>query len=303
MLPYKLSLSYIASFLKEIVPEYEEMLAAIEADGGHFQFSDHVNQMIENLNIQNYPTIYRDQDVYNKLSALAVMSVEELNNVGAELASLPEARRTEFLEELFLEFIARGTTIVDSLPTSDITEEQKTILKDQFDALSPDDQKAGVKQLQTSLSSFFAGFFNTLTMMVHGKSLISLVTAAEAGDDDAFCIAVQMDKRILIAIPYFFARRSKAEIDGDIDFLDKLHYRLSNPFLRGKIRYRTLWLTFAVLDLNGYLDGSIKHREIVTIFNDTLPKGSKQYINDVGTLTKRLREYRRFQEENQKSRH
>ena len=36
-----------------------------------------------------------------------------------------------------------------------------------------------------TLSAFFASFFNTMSMMVHGRKLTSLVRAAEEGDDDA----------------------------------------------------------------------------------------------------------------------
>ena len=88
-----------------------------------------------------------------------------------------------------------------------------------------------------------------------------------------------------------------------VGFLDKLHYRLTSPLLRSKIRYKTLWLTFAFLDEGGYLDGSLKHREILDICEDAGVGGYENRIEDVGYLSKRLREYREFQTINKRSRH
>lgn len=98
-----------------------------------------------------------------------------------------------------------------------------------------------LKQAQISLSAFIPTFFNMMFMMVHGRKLTDLVSAAEAGDDHAYFLAIQIDKRIL-SLQYFRERRTRAELEQDLTFLKSLNYRLTNPLLRGKIRHRTLWL-------------------------------------------------------------
>jgi hypothetical protein len=65
-------------------------------------------------------------------------------------------------------------------------------------------------------------------MMVHGEKLTSLVAQAKAGNDDAFVKAVQIDKRILNAIPYFSERYARAHDQGHSDFFDRLSYRLKS---------------------------------------------------------------------------
>ena len=137
---------------------------------------------------------------------------------------------------------------------------------------------------------------------VAGRKLTDLVQAAEAGNDRAFCLAIQIDKRIL-SLPYFQERKNKAEIGQDFEFLKQLHYRMMNPLLRGKIRYKTLWLTFAILDMSQYLDGSLKYRELLDFCIAIGVAGYDNRIEDESALGKRLREYREFQGINQRSRH
>ncbi len=48
---YKPSLPFIASQLKELIPEYDEMLALIEKAGGWVRLPDEINQLIERLKL------------------------------------------------------------------------------------------------------------------------------------------------------------------------------------------------------------------------------------------------------------
>ena len=41
---------------------------------------------------------------------------------------------------------------------------------------------------------------------MHGQKLTDLVSAAKVGDDEAFYLAVQIDKHILSILPYFKER-------------------------------------------------------------------------------------------------
>lgn len=184
----------------------------------------------------------------------------------------------------------------------DTPEKQKAAQKE-FNQLSVDEQTKAIKQAQLFLASFLGSFYNIISMMVHGQKITDLVTAAEAGDDEAFCLAVHVDRRILSVLPYFKERHEKAILQGEINFLNKLHYRLTRPLLRGQIRYKTLWLTFAVLDENLLLDGALKHREILDICEESGVGGFANRIEDVGYLSKRIQEYREFQKPFKMSRH
>lgn len=296
----KLTREFISSYLKEAIPEYEEMLVFIENNGGWVSPPPKISEWVDNLKIHDYPVLYRGEEMIAKALLLSFMPVDQINELGIELEKLPEEERAQFAEELIKSMCEATDEVLEDFPDTPAKEQE---LQKAFSELSTEEQAKTVKQAQLMLAAFLALFYNSVSIMVHGRKLTDLVQAAEGGDDDAFCFAVQIDKRILTALPYFRERQEKAISGGEIDFLDKLHYRLTSPLLRSKIRYKTLWLTFAVLDESGHLDGSLKHREILDICDEVGVGGYKNRIEDIGYLSKRMREYREFQNINKRSRH
>lgn len=292
----KLSREFISSSLKEFIPEYEEMLIYIEQSGGWIAMPPKILKIVDRLKIHNYPELYRNEGTISKLLLLSFMSVEKINELGAELLQMPERDRPHRVEELIKSIGEATDTISENFPDTPEKEQEANQI---FSELCPDDQAKAIRQAQIMMSAFLAAFFNLISMMTHGRKMTDLVQAAERGDDHAFQLAVQIDKRILSGLLYFKERHEKAISGGDIDFLDKLHYRLTNPLLRSKIRYKTLWLALAYLDVSGHLDGSLKHREILDICNDAGVGGYKNRIEDVAYLSIRLREYRKFQKTNE----
>ena len=296
----KLTLEFISSYLKDVISEYEDFLVFIEKNGGWMNLPPKMAEVINRLKLHNYPELYRSEETLFKMLLLAFMSVDEINALGAEIQQMSDSDKVQSAEELIRFMSQSSDAILDNIPD---TPEKELEANTVFSELSLDEQEKTIKQAQIALLAFLASFFNTMSIMVHGRKLTDLVPAAEHGDDEAFCLAVQVDKRILSALPYFRDRHERALAEGDVDFLDKLHYRLTNPLLRSKIRYKTLWLTFSILDESGHLDGSLKHREILDICDDAGVGGYKNRIEEVGYLSKRLGEYREFQKINQRSRH
>ncbi len=276
------------------------MLIYIEQHGGWISLPPKMAELVDRLKIHNYPELYRSEEIFIKMLFLAYMPAEQINELGTKFKLMSQDEQVCCAEEL-IQFMGESTdTILENLP--DTPQKEQDVNKE-FGELKPEEQAEFIKQTRISMSAFFAAFFNTIAIMVHGRKMTDLVPAAERGDDDAYCLAVQIDKRILSALPYFKERYEKAISGGEVGFLDKLHYRLTSPLLRSKIRYKTLWLTFAFLDEGGYLDGSLKHREILDICEDAGVGGYENRIEDVGYLSKRLREYREFQTINKRSRH
>jgi hypothetical protein len=92
----------------------------------------------------------------------------------------------------------------------------------------------------------------------------------------------------LKGIPYFRERLSQAQWSGERQFLRLLGYRLANPILRGKLRYRRLWLALALLDLLGHLDGSVTAGELLEILDAAGVDKHENRIEDEGYLRKRI---------------
>lgn len=296
----KLTREFISSFLKDAIPEYEDMLVSIEKNGGWIISPPKVTELLGRLKALDYPLLYRGENTISKALMLAFMPVNEINALSAELENLSDEERTVFIEGFVTAVAEEADTAFENFPD---TPEKQNAAQKAFAELSHEGQVKAFKQAQLFFASSLAFFYNNVSMMVHGQKLTDLVSAAEAGDEEAFCLAVQIDKRILSTLPYFKERHEKAILEGETNFLDKLHYRLTSPLLRGKIRYKTLWLTFAVLDESGLLDGSLRHREILDICDEAGVGGYENRIEDVGYLSKRLREYRDYQNISKRSRH
>jgi len=145
----------------------------------------------------------------------------------------------------------------------------------------------------------FGSFFNTLSLMVHGAKLTALVPRAMAGDDACLLKAVQIDRYLLTHHPYFRERKLKAQDQQNVnkaerDFLGKLLYRERNTILRGKVRYPALYMLFGILEACRWLN-DLKHEEILDLCDKTGLDRYQNRIGDVVCITKRLREYRRWQ--------
>lgn len=245
----KLTREFITSYLKENIPEYEEMLVFFEQNGGWINMPPKMIEMMDRLKVHNYPELYASEETLTKMMLLAFMTVEEINALGAEIKLMREDEKVDCAEELVQFMGDASDTFLENFPD---TPEKEQAAKKAYGELSPEDKEKSIKQTQIAMLVFLATFFNTIAIMIHGRKMTDLVQAAEQGDDDAYCLAVQIDRRILSALPYFKERHEKAISGVEIDFLDKLHYRLTNPLFRSKIRYKTLWLAFACLDESGY---------------------------------------------------
>ena len=109
-------------------------------------------------------------------------------------------------------------------------------------------QQKATRTLQYSLMFSLASFYNFIALIVHGRKLTQLVSEAMMGNNDSFCLAVHIDRNILEQIPYFKDRYSKAQREGEQDFLEALHYRTQSTQLKGRIRHRALYMLFALLE-------------------------------------------------------
>ena len=155
------------------------------------------------------------------------------------------------------------------------------------DTLSVQEQQEGLLYIYILITHFF----NILALMIHRRSMCELVNDAKNGDNEAFCLAVQIDRTVL-QLPYFQKRLLKSQFSNDAEFLNKLASRLRTPISQSKIRYRTLILTFAMLDDMDILD-SLTLEELLNVCDKIGVTGKEHGIDDVDKLRKRLHEYRK----------
>lgn len=280
-------------YIQKLLPDYGEMLSKIEKNRGWVVFDPWVYTTIENLKISDYAKLYPDETIIPKLFVVAKFDHDEFKELNAELEQASAEEQTALLDD----WIASVDQVeADEFWNLDIPEtpEEQEETKKQFASLSEEERIDLCKRAVCLLTLFLLTFHNHLAIMVHGRKMTQLATEAIQGDDDAFVLAVQIDSTVLQSIPYFQERVTRARREGDSKFLDKLSYRQKVPPIQGKIRFRLLYMLFAMLDGMNIL-GDFTHSEILDICDATGLDRWQNRIEDEGCLAKRLREYRRFQ--------
>jgi len=275
-------------FLSSSLPEWAWLIAKIESDDGRIRFPLVVSRAIQNLKIESYPLLYEKEESIGLVTFHAFFSPDEVSELDMKLASQTPEERGVSLREIIDDFAELDQAF--EIPKTPEAEKQA---HEEFLKLSTEDQVAASKVAQRLWMGFLAGFFQNVSVMVHGQKLTSLVAQAKAGDDEAYCKAVQIDKRILTTIPYFKTRFELATLEGERNFTDALAYRLQCPPYKGKIRHKPLWLAFAFLDSMGLLD-TLKHQELLELLDSAGLNGYANRIEDVKYLSKRLTDFRRF---------
>jgi hypothetical protein len=289
MLPL-ISKESAVKLLTSSIPEAEWLLGKIESEDGWFRFPPNLTDAIKTLKIESYPLLYENEYAIAHMLQLAFFTEKEVDefNLKFEAASVEE--RGKILEE----FTFDVDLLIESVELPKTSDDQAEA-RERFNALSKDEQTEAIRFGQRWYCFFFCSFFQNVSMMVHGERLTSLVAQAKSGDDDAFVKAVQIDRRILMTIPYFRDRFIRAQDEGDVGFSDKIAYRLKCAPYRGKIRFKSLWLAFSYLDQLGLLN-TLTHSEILEICDQAGVGDSKNCIHDVKSLTKCLKDYRMFQQ-------
>lgn len=285
-----LPLNSVIEALQASVSDVEWMLGEIESQQGWFRFPSFITQSIENLKIHSYPLLYTNESAIAAIFFRGFLSSDEFK----ELAAALEHATLEERGELLVEFQRTFGEVVGAVQIPK-TKGERDAARQNFLALSPEDQKDAIHFGQHFYMSFLSSFHQSLSVMVHGEKLTSLVFQAMAGDDDAFVKAVQIDRRILTEIPHFKERFARSQVEkGGQDFSDKLAYRLKVAPFRGKIRYKSLWYTFSVLEQAGWLY-ELKYRELLECCDEVGIDGFESRIQSEKHIGNRVREYREFQ--------
>lgn len=282
-------LTSAAHIVRAMAPEWAWLLQHIESEEGYVRFPPLFSRWIENLNIGNYPGLYEDERRMGAIVIQAFVSPDEVKKLDSKLLECSDEQRGQLLLELMGEL--DDTFEAMELPKTSFAQKRAEI---QFQQMNAGDQREATELTQRFLMGMLAGFYQSLSIMVHGEKLTALVAQAKTGDDKAFAKAVQIDKRILHELPYFKDRFAAANLEGRREFTELVMAHMFRPPYKGKIRHKALYLAFAVLDQLGALE-SMKHVELLDLCTQAGLDAHANRIDDVKNLSKRLAEYRAFQ--------
>lgn len=292
MLP-KPSKEIAIRLIQNYLPTYGEILTKVKKDNGWIVFQPEFHQTLSNLKITDYAKLYPDENIITKLFIVACFEQTEFDKINAELKTSTEEEKTAYIDGWINEIEQ-----IDMDPMWDLelpkTQDEQVNLKEQFESLSEEEKTDYCMRGACLLASILLSFHNYFAIMIHGKSMTQLVNEGMQGNDDSFVKAIQIDSTVIPSIPFFLIRITRARQEGDTKFLNKLAYRQKTPPLHGKLRFPLLYLLFAILEGLNLLE-DLKHREILDICDEAGLDRWQNRIEDVNYLTKRLKEYRHFQ--------
>ncbi len=278
---------FLTHFIKALLPQFDWILSEMEKSGGWLNLPTPLVDNLIKFKIRWWEA-YADEKRFHIYQALMFIDIDTLKSIQSEedVKILNEALTNEAYELI---------TSEEFKETRPYTEEEKKIMVEELNEMlvscTDEERKQFWQQVAFFWLGFIVTFFNLLSLMVHGKSLRQLVTSACQGDDEAYVLAVQIDRTVLF-LPYFQQRLIQAQLSYDAKFLDILGYRFKNPIIKGKIRRRTLWLLFALLDSEGQLDMPLK--ELLSICEEVGLYGKENGVGDENSLSKRRKEYREY---------
>jgi hypothetical protein len=276
-------------FVTRFAPEYLELLREAQRANGWQRVAAGIADLRRRLNIDGYVALYDSERHLYGCFVAGVLDVQGMKELDAELLRLKPSELQDELEALNESIFE--TASEDLWPES---EDDAKAFAVELQALPDSERAEQARRIQYFWCAAIAFFYNTVSVMVHGEKLTSLVPKALSGDRNAFLKAVHVDKALLQGHPRFKQRFEDAQINGDTDFLHGLSYRLAASPTRGKIRFPGLYITFAMLEMLGWLN-DLRHEEILDLCDQAGLGRWQNRIEDVNYLTKQLLRYRRMQ--------
>lgn len=276
----------LSTFVAAVLPEFDWVLAEMERAGGWLRLKPPLVNVLTGTNLRWW-SAYESDKAFAVHQALMFLDPDTLRSIQTqeEADIVKGALVAEALEMVSLE------EIQDSRPYTE--EEKKTLaaeLERKLASMSPEERREYWQKMAFFWIGYMITFLDLLSLMVHGKSLRILVQAARDGDDDSLIRAVQIDKAVLF-VPCFQKRLLNAHLSGDEAFLNNLAYRVKNPIIKGKIKHRTLWLLFAILDSEGHLEMPLG--ELLALCEKVGVYGREYGIGDDNSLSKIRNDYLR----------
>lgn len=302
IIPARPDLEQVIKLYGSFLSDYEYLMRAFGANRGWICFSPRLHDLTIRFKCQNYPELYQDETrIQSALFRAFFDNDEMIGQFLADLSARTPIEQTVFMNDFIKNAHELGQWMDENIPHLDDLDWSPSVqakARRKYEQLSLEKQQKATRTFQYSLMFSLASFFNFVALMVHGRKLTQLVNEAMSGNDDSFCLAVHIDRNILDQIPYFKDRYSKAQREGDQDFVEALTYRTRSPQIKGKIRHRALYMLFSILESTQWLD-QLKHREILDICDQLNLGHYENRIETENALTKRLIEYRQFQKSNQ----
>lgn len=282
------SLQASLALFKDILADLSDFLSEINKHEGSLSLP---NEFIDILLLDDLPgwaNLYEDFNLMKGVVGISLLGEHRVKALASEIKGLSHEELIQRKNELKYEILEK----VESGELDNFGD------IDGLDGLEGDDLDAFLKGSEhhrkaiiTNLTTFLPHIFYYLSLMTHGENIVDLIKKAKNGDDDAFCKAIQIDRTLIYEIPYFRERVFRAQLSDDRAFLNDFSTHFKGKIFGHKLSYPKLWLLFAILEDEGFLD--IPLDRLLNVCEQAGVYGKNWGVNDTNTLSKRRREYKR----------
>ena len=273
----------------KVAPIYADLLIQLKAEGGRMAMDSRLTRIRHNCG--HYVKLYDDERKLGVSLGMAFLGEQGFKEFNKGIETLTEEEKNALLED----FVESGDVeeLAEIFTIPETEKEWQAAEKALLD-VPPEERAILERRGAFYFYGVFGSLFNTLSLMVQGRKLTTLVPLAMNGDDEALLVAVQMDRCLITHHPYFIARKQRAQDIGEKEFLRMLAYRESNPPLRGPIRYPGLFMLLGTLQSLNWLH-DLQHAEILDLCDEAGLDRYENRIDDVGYVTKRIGDFYRWQ--------
>lgn len=247
----RLSKQHAETLIKLILIEYLGIFHFLKSQrDGELVWPDHLTVIKNNLKLDNYVTLYDDeQKIRNSIFLFRFSKEERLKMEVENKTKSDEEKQTEldtfigaFLKESAEHF--QELHVIDESKIPELTDEE---VKEQQ---TPEN----VERMQYLLLATLSLLHNVFSIMVYGVKLTRLVKDAINGDDKSFLKAIKIDHNLIHQHPYFKERIEQANKEQQRKFLNDVYQKQLSPSLNGRIQHGGLYTMFYFLDSLQLLD-------------------------------------------------
>lgn len=278
-------------------PTYIELLLEFKKDAhGWLILPQELASIKQDLDIQGYASLYKDQRTIDICLILALLGVEGTKNFNKKTLEITQKNDAKATAEFFNDLTKLTSQFADNLESSlpAFMTNLRTDAKNRG-TLSSRAKQDHLLRKQLFWIHILLGLHNYLSIMVNGESMVSLVSKATEGDDKSLLKAIKIDPTLMSHHPYFIERINSAKIENDLTLLKGLSKYQATPNLESRLKLPGVYMIFAMLELGGWLD-EFTHEDILDLCDASGIDRWQHKIEDVNAITKCLRTYRRYQQ-------
>ena len=220
MIVNDLSLQNVKGVIKESLLRFSDLFVHINKHKGRLVLPREITNYFTSVDQPPWASYYESQEKMDTIALLVFIDPDDLKSMAEEIRSLPVEEAKTFKAELESQFL-------DVLKEMDETELDFDLpsakeIQEYLATTSLEQQQKDLLQAYFLFTTFILQTYQFIALVTHGRTMHDLVVLAMDGDDIAFFQAVQIDRTLLFANPYFQKRLTKLQLSGDRAKLDTL---------------------------------------------------------------------------------